>query len=175
MLCDKAYRLQCKEDQLLPAFVEVILNAPQFVDELDKLKTGISDSGVNLTQQRFSELQVPFPPVYEQISAIEFVEDQLSVVEHLEADLDTKLTSARTLRQSILRRAFSGKLVPQDPHDEPASELLKRITAEREQRTREDTATKLLNGHKPHRVSKPRGKAAHAEIKETQHGRIADR
>jgi type I restriction enzyme, S subunit len=38
-----------------------------------------------------------------------------------------------TLRQSILKKAFSGQLVPQDPHDEPASALLERILAAREQ------------------------------------------
>jgi len=38
----------------------------------------------------------------------------------------------QAVRQSILRHAFTGQLVPQDPNDEPASELLKRIAAERE-------------------------------------------
>jgi len=52
----------------------------------------------------------------------------------LEADLDAKLKNARGLRQAILRHAFTGQLVPQDPNDEPASELLKRIAAEREAR-----------------------------------------
>ena len=61
---------------------------------------------------------------------MEAVEDQLSVIDHLEADLATKLQTAQALRQSILRHAFTGQLVPQDPNDEPASELLKRIAAE---------------------------------------------
>jgi type I restriction enzyme S subunit len=56
------------------------------------------------------------------------------VADHLEADLDAKLISAQSLRQAILRHAFAGRLVPQDPNDEPTSELLKRIATEREQR-----------------------------------------
>ena len=73
--------------------------------------------------------------------------------------------------------AGEGKLVPQDPNDEPASELLKRITAEREQRAREAAAAKRLNGHQPRRAAKPRGKVARAKAtkKATEHGRIADR
>lgn len=50
--------------------------------------------------------------------------------------------SARALRQSILHHAFTGKLVPQDPNDEPASKLLKRIAAEREERVRQSAAAK---------------------------------
>jgi type I restriction enzyme S subunit len=78
----------------------------------------------------------------EQEAIVEAAEDQLSIIDHLEADLDAKLKSAASLRQAILRHAFTGKLVPQDPNDEPASELLKRIVAEREARTREATTAK---------------------------------
>ena len=53
-----------------------------------------------------------------------------------------KLQSAQALRQSILKHAFTGKLVPQDPDDEPASELLQRIAAERKARVQEAAAAK---------------------------------
>lgn len=145
MLCDKAYRLRCKKDTLTPAFLEVVLNAPHIVAALDKLKTGINDSGLNLTQDRFAELLVPLPAPEEQAAIVEAVEDQLSVIEHLEADLESKLKSAQTLRQSILRHAFTGRLVPQDPNDEPAAALLKRIAADRAERVR---LSRGLNGRR---------------------------
>jgi len=55
----------------------------------------------------------------------------LSEVDQLELTLATSLQQAEALRQSILKKAFAGLLVPQDPHDEPASALLARIKAER--------------------------------------------
>ena len=134
-------------------------------------KADVARANFNLDDIR--PMPIPLPPLAEQESIVDAVEDQLSVIDHLKSDLDTKLTNAQALRQSILRHAFSGKLVPHDPNDEPASELLKRIAAEREQRARELAAAKRLNGRKPKLGCKPaRAKAAKKEI---EHGRIADR
>lgn len=104
----------------------------------------VASGGVqpNLSLERVREIEVPLPPLAEQEAIVELVEDQLSVIDHLEADLDAKLKSAQALRQAILRRAFAGKLVPQDPKDEPAAELLKRIAAERASSAQARPATK---------------------------------
>ena len=110
MLCDKAYRLRCKPAVAHPAFLELVLNAPHVQDEVNKLKTGISDSGVNLTQKRFGELLVPLPPLAEQTRIVAEVERRLSVVEELESVVTANLQRATRLRQSILQRAFTGEL-----------------------------------------------------------------
>jgi type I restriction enzyme S subunit len=73
----------------------------------------------------------PLPPLAEQSRIVAEVERRLSVVEELEKTIDASLKRAERLRQAILARAFAGKLVPQDPTDEPASVLLERIRAER--------------------------------------------
>lgn len=95
-------------------------------------KQSVNLASINLTVLR--SFPVPLFAVAEQDAIVEAVEDQLSVIDHLERDLDARLQSAQALRQSILRHAFTGQLVPQDPNDEPASELLKRIATEREER-----------------------------------------
>ena len=134
-----------------------------------------STSGLyTLNVDKIKRLPIALPPTTEQEAIFEAVEGQLSVIDHLESSLDARLSNAQALSQSILRYAFSGKLVPQDHKDEPATELLKRIAIEREQRACEAAAAKRLNGHKPRRALKARGKATPA-TKGTVNGRIADR
>lgn len=121
-----------------PKFMLLIFKSSHFRQFVASLNKG------SLIQHMFtSQLEnfiFPLPPLEEQEAIIEAVEDQLSVIDHLETDIEVKLKNAHALRQAILRQAFTGQLVPQDPNDEPASELLKRIVAEREQRTRDAVA-----------------------------------
>ena len=90
----------------------------------------------NVNGTKLAAFCFPLSPVEEQAAIVDAIEDQLSVIDHLERDLETRIKSAQALRQSILRHAFTGQLVPQNPNDEPASELLKRIAAEHEERAR---------------------------------------
>ena len=76
-------------------------------------------------------MPIPLPPLAEQHRIIAEVERRFSVVQQVEAAVEAGLKRAGRLRQSILKQAFSGKLIPQDPNDEPASALLERIRAER--------------------------------------------
>lgn len=82
-----------------------------------------------LSISKISQLPVPLAPLAEQEQIVAEVEQRLSVVTEIEAQIAAELKRAERLRQAILKQAFSGQLVPQDPDDEPASTLLQRIRA----------------------------------------------
>jgi type I restriction enzyme S subunit len=91
---------------------------------------------------RFAELEFPLPSLSEQHAIVTEVERCLSIIKELEKILDNNLKRTQRLRQSILKKAFEGKLVPQDPTDEPADKLLERIKAEKAKREAEAKAKK---------------------------------
>jgi len=134
ILCDKAYRIRCDEKRIDPNFLELALNAPHMVQRIDELKTGISDSSLNLTQDRFFTLDIPLPTIEEQRIIVERINAQVAMIQEQEQSLEVSFKQSAAQRQNILRAAFSGQLVPQDPNDEPASVLLERIRTERAER-----------------------------------------
>jgi type I restriction enzyme S subunit len=93
--------------------------------QLESAAYGAGKPGLNLTNIR--DVRVGLPPLAEQHRIVAEVERRLSVIDTLEQVADRNLTRCKRLRQSILKRAFEGKLVPQDPNDEPAEKLLARI------------------------------------------------
>ena len=110
----------------------------------------LSSGGVqpNLNLGLIRGLAIPLPPLAEQGRIVTEVERRLSVVQQAEATVKASLARAERLRQSILKQAFSGKLVPQDPDDEPASVLLERIRAEREAEAQESATSKGKSGRR---------------------------
>lgn len=131
MICDKAYRFRPHASVMNGQLLCFFLNSPQYLSILDDLKTGISESGMNLTMRKFQDLRIPLPSIKEQTEIVRRVEQLFAFADQLEARVKTAQTRIDRLTQSILAKAFRGELVPQDPNDEPAGVLLERIKAQR--------------------------------------------
>ena len=112
-----------------------------------------------VNQRDLAAMSIPLPPLAEQRRIVAEVERRLSAIQQAEAAVEANLARAERLRQSILKQAFSGKLVPQDPDDEPASALLDRIRAEREAA---QAAAKSRRKPRRRRAGKPRARKAAA-------------
>jgi type I restriction enzyme S subunit len=66
LLCDKAYRLRMRSDLADAQYVAWMLNGQEIVQQIEAMKSGISDSGLNLKQEAFLALKIPLPPLAEQ-------------------------------------------------------------------------------------------------------------
>jgi type I restriction enzyme S subunit len=92
-----------------------------------------STSGVhNINSQEIKSLLIPYCSPPEQNQIVQEIESRLSICDELEKTIKQNLILEKSLRQSILKKAFEGKLVSQDPNDEPAELLLEKIKLEKE-------------------------------------------
>ena len=117
-------------DFILPQYVKLFFESGYYWEQIELGSVGIGQPNVNGTI--LGNLNIPLPPLVEQKRIVEEIKKWFALIdqiEHGKADLQTVIKQAKS---KILDLAIHGKLVPQDPNDEPASELLKRINPKAE-------------------------------------------
>ncbi len=113
-----------------PDWAALVINGPigrRYVAEVRTQQVGQA----NVNGTKLAAMPIPLPPLDEQRRIVAEVERQLSILDATKEAIDRALERSKALRRAILERAFTGRLVPQDPSDEPASVLLGRIRAQR--------------------------------------------
>lgn len=96
----------------------------------------------NLTLEICRNFPIPVCSKLEQAEIVKSLSENLSNAQYLQETIDQQLEQLMLLKQTVLQTAFSGELVPQDPNDEPASVLLERIKAEKEEELAKAKANK---------------------------------
>ena len=128
---DKLIRAVVNRDCAEPAFVEIACSTGRSRDAI-RARRKTTAGQVGIAGGQLKTVPIPVPPLEEQRRIVARVEEQLSSVDALRAAIERAQRRSATLRRAVLERAFKGKLVPQDPLDEPAATLLTRIRAERD-------------------------------------------
>jgi len=124
-------RLRIDQKKITPQFLQIALESPQMRSVIERQAR--STSGVhNINSSEIKSLPIRVPSLDDQAAVTSEVKKRFSVAQDLDARCEFELQRSNALRQSILKSAFTGHLVSQDPNDERASELLARIRAERD-------------------------------------------
>jgi type I restriction enzyme, S subunit len=127
---DKLIRCRIARDLADPGYLAKAVNSGQsrlFVES--RIRTTAGQAGISGGDVK--AIPVPLCPLEEQVLISSILDEQFDKLGSLESEVEESLQRAQALRQSILKQAFSGRLVPQDSNDEPASTLVERMCAER--------------------------------------------
>ena len=123
-----------------PDFINFVLNSSYHRDWCNQVKTDAVNQS-NINAQKLSKHLIPIPPYKEQLRIANVVERWFTLIDELENNEGDLLKAIDKAKSKILDLAIHGKLVPQDPNDEPAIELLKRINPKFEPCDEKDSLT----------------------------------
>lgn len=141
MLSDKILRFVLVNDSL-KAWLLTLLRSELGRKSIEARASGNQESMRNIGQERLRQIPVPLPSAQELEYGEGLIERCLEAAKLQMHAIEISLKQSTAQRQNILRAAFAGQLAPQDPNDEPASVLLERIRAEREERASQPKARK---------------------------------
>ena len=117
-------------NEILPEYVKFFFESGFYWDQIQKDSVGIGQPNVNGTT--LSQLALPIPPINEQHRIVNKLGSWLNIIDAIDNGKTELQIAIKRAKSKILDLAIHGKLVPQDPNDEPASELLKRINPKAE-------------------------------------------
>lgn len=117
-------------DVINKSYVFYLLKSHDFIAYVNKTATGSTIKNVPLKAMR--NYLIPLCSNQEQNQIVKQIEKHFSIIDKLEATVQESIKESKRLRQSILKQAFEGKLVDQDPNDESASVLLEKIAKAKE-------------------------------------------
>ena len=109
---------------ILPSYIKFFLESGFYWEQISLNSVGIGQPNVNGIT--LAALTIPIPPYREQLRIVEETKKWLAVIDGLDVEIDILQTYITQAKSKILDLAIHGKLVPQDPNDEPAIEFLKR-------------------------------------------------
>jgi type I restriction enzyme, S subunit len=119
--------IRCANTPILPKYVFFWLQS-RYEKNRTKGSGGMQQA---LNARIIKEIPIPIPPIEEQRVIVFEIERHFSVIDQIEKIIDQSLIQAEKLRQSILKKAFEGKLVPQSTNNESASILLEKAKKEK--------------------------------------------
>ena len=120
------YLIRIRPLLISPDYLNTVMNSGYYRDWCYDVKTDAVNQS-NINAQKLSQLMIPIPPLKEQGRIVAEMDKWISLIDIVKNGKDDLLTIIKQTKSKILGLAIRGKLVPQDPNDEPAIELLKRI------------------------------------------------
>lgn len=128
---DTMIRLPLNLQLVNPLFFSYLWNSHQVRVQIEA--SARTTAGIyKINQSLLARYRLPLCSLPEQQEIVRLLDEQFEVIERNEREIEAALRRSEALRQAILKKAFSGQLVAQDPADEPASELLARLRAQKE-------------------------------------------
>ncbi len=166
MMSGKMYRFRVPKDLIEPRFIEAYLQTSDARDAIDRMKTGGSDSGLNLTHERFRQLRIPLAPFPVQRRIVAEIEKQFTRLDAAVAALKRVQANLKPYRAAVLKAACEGRLVPTEAElarkegrtYETGEQLLSRLLKERRAKWETAQLVKMHAAGKPPNNGAPKGK-----------------
>ncbi|NOK57664.1 MAG: Restriction endonuclease S subunit [Chloroflexi bacterium AL-W] len=157
--------IRARLNHTLPEYVSYFLNSSIGMEIM--AKAAVTTSGLyTLSVSKIKDITIPLPPKNEQKRIVDAVNECISILDRIQEIIRINVKRGQRMRQSILEKAFEGRLVEQHSGDEPASELLERIRAERKRRTEEEKRKPKQQRERKVRTTKEVKKPLYDTLKE---------